>query len=182
MPRLFTAIELPEMARMHLSMLRGEVGGARWAGPENLHLTLRFFGDVDNDVADEIAGHLEAVVADPIRIEITGTGSFGGARETVIFAAVVASPALLALQKTHDRIALMAGVAAAEHAFKPHITLARVRHARPSLLARFLADTGALRIEPFFAHRFVLLSSRPGRGGGPYAMEAAVALGGGGRQ
>ena len=69
MPRLFTALELPVMARTHLSLLRGEIGGARWTAAENLHLTLRFFGDVTNAVADEIAGHLDAVVADPLMLE-----------------------------------------------------------------------------------------------------------------
>ena len=81
MPRLFTALELPEMARTHLSLLRGEIGGARWMQAENLHLTLRFFGDVSDAIADEIAGHLDAVMADPPTIEISGTGSFGGAGE-----------------------------------------------------------------------------------------------------
>ena len=177
MPRLFTALELPEMARTHLSLLRGELGAARWVTAENLHLTLRFFGDVNDAAADEITGHLEAIVADPIPIAITGTGSFGGRSETIIYAAVEATPALLNLQKTHDRIARLIGLEAAEHAFKPHVTLGRVRHPRPSLLARFLSHTGALKLHPFTADRFVLLSSRPGRGGGPYAIETAVELG-----
>lgn len=177
MPRLFSALELPDMARTHLSMLRGEMGGARWMTAENLHLTLRFFGDVTDAIADDIAGHLQAIVADPVPIEIAGTGSFGGQSETVVYAAVKPTPALLALQKTHERVARLVGLDAPDHAFKPHVTLARVRHARPSLLARFLAETGALRLHAFTADRFVLLSSRPGRGGGPYALETAVALG-----
>ena len=177
MPRLFTALELPDMARTHLSLLRGEIGGARWTIAENLHLTLRFFGDVTEAVADEIAGHLDAVVAEPLTLEIAGTGSFGSANETIVFADVKPNPALVSLQKTHDRIARLVGLPAAEHSFKPHITLARVRYARPSMLARFLADTGGLRLPQFNVDRFVLLSSRPGRGGGPYALEMAVPLG-----
>ena len=177
MPRLFTALELPDMARTHLSLLRGEIGGARWTQADNLHVTLRFFGDVTDAVADEIAGHLDAIVGDPITVEISGTGAFGGGSETVVYAAVKADPALLALQKTHDRIARLVGLDAAEHSFKPHVTLARARYPRPSMLARFLADSGGLRLQSFVAERFVLLSSRPGRGGGPYALECAVPLG-----
>lgn len=177
MPRLFTALELPEMARTHLSLLRGELSGARWTTAENLHLTLRFFGDVSDAIADDIAGHLEAVVADPCPIEISGTGTFGGRGETVVYANVNADPALTGLQKTHERIARLVGLNGPEHAFKPHITLARMRTPRPSMIARFLAETGALRVQPFIAARFVLLSSRPGRGGGPYAIESVVALG-----
>lgn len=177
MPRLFTALELPDMARTHLSLLRGEISGARWTSADNLHLTLRFFGDVTDAVADEIAAHLDAVNADPLTLEINGTGTFGGSGETIVYAAVKPDPALVALQKTHDRIARLAGLPPAEHPFKPHITLARVRYARPSMLARFLADTGGLRLQPIIVERFVLLSSRPGRGGGPYALELAVPLG-----
>ena len=176
MPRLFSALELPDMARTHLSLLRGEIGGARWMPAENLHLTLRFFGDVSDAVADEIAAHLDAVVAEPVEIEIAGTGGFGGQGETVIFAAVKTTPALISLQKTHERIARLVGLDGPEHPFKPHVTLARVRYARASMVARFLADTGAMRIAPFVADCFVLLSSRPGRGGGPYALEMAVGL------
>jgi 2'-5' RNA ligase len=44
-------------------------------------------------------------------------------------------------------------------------------------VARFLAENGALRTEPFTATRFVLLSARPGTGGGPYVVEAEFPLG-----
>ena len=177
MPRLFSALELPAMARTHLSLLRGEIGGARWVAADNMHLTLRFFGDIADETADELAGRLDEIRANPVTIEIGGTGTFGSQSETVIFASVKETPELSALQRTHERIARAVGLGAPEHPFKPHVTLARVRYARASMVARFLADTGSLRIAPFMAERFVLLSSRPGRGGGPYAMELAVPLG-----
>ena len=177
MPRVFSAIELPASARTHLSLLRGEIGGARWTDPANMHITLRFFGDVSTAVADEIAGRLGEIVADPVETEIAGTGSFGGETGVAIYAAVKPSLALETLQKTHDRIARLAGLPPPPHPFKPHVTLARARRPRASQIARFLAETGGMRIQPFTAERFVLLSSRPGTGGGPYALEAAVPLG-----
>ena len=75
MPRVFSAIELPASARAHLSLLRGEIGGARWTDPANMHITLRFFGDVSTAVADEIAGRLGEIVADPVETEIAGAVS-----------------------------------------------------------------------------------------------------------
>ena len=45
--RLFVALSLPEMVRTHLSLLGGGVPGANWSPAENLHLTLRFIGEVD---------------------------------------------------------------------------------------------------------------------------------------
>jgi 2'-5' RNA ligase len=51
-----------------------------------------------------------------------------------------------------------------------------MRGARYSAVARFLAENGDLRLEPFLVTRFVLLSARPGSGGPPYALEAAYPL------
>ena len=56
--------------------------------------------------------------------------------------------------------------------FKPHVTLARMRGGRQQAVARFLGENGGLRTQPFTATRFVLLSARPGSGGGPYVVEA----------
>ena len=177
MPRLFSAIRLPAVVRTHLSLLRGEIGSARWVQAENMHITLRFFGDVSDATADELAGLLEAFDAEPFFIEIVGTGTFGGQGETVIYATVKPEPALDALQRAQERMARACGLPAPEHAFKPHVTLARARHAKRSAVARFLEETGALRIAPFRVDEFALLSSRPGRGGGPYAEEVVVAFG-----
>ena len=56
MPRLFTALEIPRDAALSLSLLRGGLPGARWMDVENYHMTLRFIGDIEGHVADEIAG------------------------------------------------------------------------------------------------------------------------------
>ncbi|TJW81833.1 MAG: hypothetical protein E5V92_23610 [Mesorhizobium sp.] len=59
MPRLFTALEIPRDAALSLSLLRGGLPGARWIDVENYHLTLRFIGDIEGHVADEIANALD---------------------------------------------------------------------------------------------------------------------------
>ena len=61
MPRLFTALEIPRDAALSLSLLRGGLPGARWIDVENYHMTLRFIGDVEGHVADEIANALDRV-------------------------------------------------------------------------------------------------------------------------
>ena len=61
MPRLFTGLEIPAELGETLAMLRGGLPGARWIDPENYHLTLRFIGDVDDDIALEIASVLGRV-------------------------------------------------------------------------------------------------------------------------
>lgn len=178
MPRLFTAIELPEALREDLSALEEPLAGAKWVEEDNLHLTLRFAGDVDNRVADEFADALAEIESEPFSLKIDGVGAFGGRDPRVIFANIAASPPLEALARAHERAARNAGLAPEGRAFKAHVTLARLRHARPDDVARYLQRHGDVRSEPFAVTRFVLLSSRPKVGGGPYVEEAAYPLGG----
>ena len=66
MPRLFTAIEIPQPVRMHLSLVRAPLAGAKWIEPENMHITLRFAGDIDGRTADEFVSLLAGVRAQAI--------------------------------------------------------------------------------------------------------------------
>jgi len=58
MIRLFAAIGIPEQIRQRLMLLQGGIPGARWSAPENLHITLRFIGEVDDVTADVFDGLL----------------------------------------------------------------------------------------------------------------------------
>src|SRR5438105_2008647 len=172
MPRLFTAIEIPEAIRMHLSLLRAPLAGAKWIEPEDMHITLRFAGDIDGRTADELVDFLAGVRARPFPVTIAGVGAFGGRDPRVLWAGVEAGEPLDALKRANDRAARAAGLQPEARAFKPHVTLARMRRGCEQAVARFLGETGALRTRPFVATRFVLLSARPGSGGGPYVVEA----------
>jgi 2'-5' RNA ligase len=172
MPRLFTAIEIPEAIRMHLSLIRAPLGGAKWIEPEDMHITLRFAGDIDGRTADELADFLAGVRAAPFPVSIAGIGAFGGRDPRVLWAGVEPSAPLDALHRANDRAARAAGLGPEGRAFRPHVTLARMRGGRQQAVARFLGENGGLRVQPFTATRFVLLSARPGSGGGPYVVEA----------
>ena len=173
MPRLFTAIEIPEAIRVRLSLLRAPLSGAKWIEPENMHITVRFAGDIDGRAADEFVDFLAGVRARPFEVTVKGVGAFGGRDPRVLWAGVEAGEPLEALYRAHDRAARTAGLEPEGRAFKPHVTLARMRGARQHAVARFLEEHGALRAEPFTATRFVLLSARPGTGGPPYVVEVA---------
>jgi len=177
MPRLFAAIEIPEAIRLRLSLIRAPLSGAKWVEAENMHITLRFAGDVDGRTADELVGFLGGIRAAPFPVAIAGVGAFGGRDPRVLWAGVEAGPPLEALYRASDRAARAAGLEPEGRAFHPHVTLARMRGARQGAVARFLAENGGLRTEPFTATRFVLLSARPGSGGGPYVVEAEFPLG-----
>ena len=176
MPRLFTAIEIPEDMRLRLSLVRAPVSGAKWVQPEDMHITLRFAGDVDSRTADDFADLLAEVSMPAFPVSIAGGGAYGGRDPRVLWAGVDGGPELDSLYRANERAARAAGLQPDPREFRPHVTLARMRRARQSEVARFLAENSGLRLEPFLVTRFVLLSARPGSGGPPYVVEAAYPL------
>ena len=180
MPRLFTGIEIPAEQREKLYRLRMPLpGGGKWADPANYHLTLRFCGDIEKAQATELIDRLAGISMDAFEIRLTGVGAFGGNDPHAIWAGVEPSAELEALARTNERAARAVGLPPEARAFKPHVTLARLRSASPDQVARILGRIGAFRSQPFLVGRFVLFSSRPKVGGGPYVVEEAFPLRGG---
>ncbi len=178
MQRLFTALEIPREAALSLSLLRGGLPGARWIDVENYHLTLRFIGDVEGHVADEIANALDRVRRPSFMLTLSGVGAFGQKKPHAVWAGVSPSPDLNALQAEIDRICQRLGVASDPRKFMPHVTLARLRNSSPLDVARYLSARGNFSALPFRVGRFVLMSSRDSVGGGPYIVEEAWPLAG----
>ena len=171
MPRLFTALELPEDIVWRLSLMREGLSGAHWMDPDNYHLTLRFAGDISEAEADNFAGALAEIRFDSFELEISGLGSFGGNKPRALWAGVKASASLDLLQKAHERAARAAGLPPEARNFSPHVTLARLRNIKPRAVADYLARHGGFFSTPFTVTRFILFSSRPNQGGGPYLVE-----------
>jgi 2'-5' RNA ligase len=80
------------------------------------------------------------------------------------------------LQAEHERIVQRIGLEPERRKFRPHVTLARIRSAGQADAAAYLALRGDFKTAPFSIGRFVLLSSRDAKGGGPYIMEEAYPL------
>ncbi len=177
MPRLFTALEIPRDAALSLSLLRGGLPGARWIDVENYHLTLRFFGDIEGYLADEIAAQLDRVHRPSFQLALSGVGQFGGKKPNAIWAGTEPSPELNGLQGEIDRIATRLGLPADQRKFTPHVTVARLRNSSPGEVAHYLSARGNFSTLPFKVGRFVLMSSRDSVGGGPYVIEEAWPLG-----
>jgi RNA 2',3'-cyclic 3'-phosphodiesterase len=171
MPRLFTGIELPEDVVWRLSMLRAGLSGAHWIDPGNYHMTIRFAGDILDAEANHFAHALADLNFDSFEIQLSGLGTFGGNKPRAIWAAVKPSPELTVLQKAHGRAARIAGLPPETRNFLPHVTLARLRNVSPFAVAEYLARHGGFFSAPFTVSRFVLFSSRPNQGGGPYLVE-----------
>jgi 2'-5' RNA ligase len=176
MPRLFTGLEIPSDIGQALSMLRGGLPGARWITPENYHLTLRFIGDVDDLVAQEVALMLGRVRREAFDLHLEGLTSFGGRRPRAVVAAVAPAPPLLEVQAEHERLMKRIGLEPEGRKYTPHVTLARLRDSSSLDVADYLSARGYFRTAPFHISRFVLFSSRASVGGGPYVVEASYPL------
>ncbi|MET3927748.1 RNA 2',3'-cyclic phosphodiesterase [Devosia sp. 2618] len=177
MPRLFTGLEIPADVGFALSLKRGGLTGARWIDPENYHITLRFIGDVDHHVADDVADSLDRLSSSlRFSVRLTGLGSFGGDKPRSLYAGVEPSEALTRLQAAQERVLQRAGLPAEGRKFVPHVTLARLRGAGPEEVARFLSEAGRFEPLAFQVGRFVLFSSKDSVGGGPYVVEQSYPL------
>ena len=135
--RLFCAFELPEALRHsiaeHGRKVREAVpdAAASWIRPENVHLTMKFFGNVDPARAPVISAAAACVVKEfsPIQIEVGKTGVFPRpSRPQVLWIGVEdASGALLKLQQRLEDEFAVAGFPKEDRAFRPHLTIARIR-------------------------------------------------------
>jgi RNA 2',3'-cyclic 3'-phosphodiesterase len=176
MPRLFTALEIPQNVAMSLSLLRGGLPGARWIDKENFHITLRFIGDIDHRTADEVVAGLDKVHRQQFDLTLSGTGFFGSKKPHSLWAGVQPSDPLMALQAELERICQRLGLPPEPRKFTPHVTLARLKSARVDDVVHYLTGRGNFFAGPFTVGRFVLMSSRDSVGGGPYVVEEAYPL------
>jgi 2'-5' RNA ligase len=176
MPRLFMGLEIPSEVGLSLSLLRGGLPGARWIDPANYHVTLRFLGDISDDVADEIAFELLRVRRKPFQVEVQGLDAFGGRKPRAVVATVRPSAPLMELQAELERLTQRIGLEPEGRKYTPHVTLARLRDASNRDVADYLAVRGYFPAQVFTADRFVLFSARASVGGGPYVVEDAYAL------
>ena len=176
MPRLFTALEIPDEVADALALTRGGLFGAHWIDPDDYHITLRFIGDIDARLADEVADTLARVRRPRFPLAFEGLAWFGGDKPRAIVAKVKPTSELTELAADHERRLRRLGLAPETRNFLAHVTLARTRGVGPMAVADYLASRGKLAAPGFTAERFVLMSARDGVGGGPYVSEMEYGL------
>jgi len=174
MIRLFAGIAVPDSHRQQLAAMQNGIKGARWVEPHNLHLTLRFIGEVDESVAEDLTTALDVVRADPFELTLKDIGTFGRPPHSV-WAGVEDAPAgaLGHLQSVVESIVVRAGLAAEGRKFSPHVTLARFK---PSIsqerLGAFVEAHAGLALPPFEVNGFTLFESHLSHLGAQYAAYA----------
>lgn len=177
MIRLFVGIELPEEVRERLQGIGAGIPGARWVASANLHLTLRFLGEVENPVLSEIDPALAAIRAESFDLTLLGIDVFGSKRKPrLLTTQVERCERLRQLRDKVESAVVRLGFEPEERRFTPHVTMARIRNAHYSRIRSFLEANGMFRAGPFPVDRFVLFSSFLTKAGAVYREEAAYPL------
>ena len=177
MHRLFVAIRPPEPIRDLLVDAMDQSADFRWQDDEQLHITLRFVGEVDRPAADDLADALGLIRAPSLELRIAGVGRFEQRNSGALWAGVEPKPPLAALAAKVERACQSIGLAPERRAFHPHITLARWKGRRTREVHGFLERRAGLASPPFAVDRFILFESRLSRHGAHYEEVAAYPLG-----
>jgi 2'-5' RNA ligase len=168
MHRLFVALRPPPSMRTALLATMGGIPGARWQDDDQLHLTLRFIGDVDRHQAADIDAALAAIHHPPFSLRLSGIGAFDKkGRIDSLWAGVTPQDEVKGLHAAIDRALARAGVARDDRAFVPHITLARFARTAAPPLPLPVADMTPPPLEALF-DVFHLYESELGNGGSSY--------------
>ena len=159
--RLFAALSVPDAIADLLLPLMQELPGAKWRPRENLHVTVRFFDEVTEPVANEIDGELGRAAdrVAPFEMRLKGAGSFGGADPHALYVAVGESAALNKLAADCERAARRVGLAAEKRKFTPHVTLAYLSGASLDRVQAFEARLAQFETPAFRVERLGLYSS-----------------------
>lgn len=165
MHRLFIGLRPPPDIRALLRRAMGGVAGARWQEDDQLHLTLRYIGEVDRPTAEEVALAMSHVHAPVIETAIAGVGIFDKkGRTDAIWAGVTGHDPIAALHRKVDHALVRIGLPAEARAFVPHITLARLPRSlgAGAEIDAFIARGAALSSPPFTMPHLILFESQLG--------------------
>jgi RNA 2',3'-cyclic 3'-phosphodiesterase len=183
--RSFVALELDPTVRAavadYLAMLRSTIGGVAWSKPEQLHVTLKFLGNVAEPRIPALTDRLRALAGaqPPFTLEVRGVGAFPSvARPRVVWVGIRA-PAIAALASGVDRCCGEEGIPLEARPFHPHVTLGRVREDRkhrrtPAQEFPFLAADGAREFGTSSATHLVLMRSDLGKEGARHTPLATL--------
>ena len=176
MHRLFVALRPPEHIRDLLVDAMDDNPDFRWQDDSQLHLTLRFVGEVERPLATDLADELRRIRSSRLQLRIAGVGRFEQRNSGALWAAVEPKAPLVTLAAKVERVCQSVGLEAERRAFHPHITLARWKGRRTREVHDFLERNRSLSSAPFTIDRFILFESRLSRHGAHYEEVECYAL------
>lgn len=177
MVRLFVALPVSESVAEGLRVICNGLPGARWVPPENFHVTLRFIGEVDHDVAHDVHDALARIDAPELELAVDGLDWFGNRwKPSAVTARIAKSDALTHLQKKVESAVVRAGLKPESRKFCPHITLARCKQTSVDEVERYIRERKPDGPNRFAVDHFVLYSSFLSSSGPIYEAEAEYPL------
>ena len=176
MHRLFVAIRPPEQVRDLLIDAMDDSPALRWVGDEQLHLTLRFIGEVERPLANDVAAALQDLRSPALQLRVSGVGKFEWRNGGAVWAGVEPKEPVAALAAKVERTLQQVGLEPERRAFSPHITLARWNRGSIEAVDGFLRQNANLRSDPFPVNRFILFESHLSRHGPHYEVVTAFPL------
>jgi 2'-5' RNA ligase len=159
--RLFLALSLPAAVRDTLAALGRPLKAVTWTRPEQLHVTLRFLGDVPEASIEPMIVRLTSVHVEPFILPLEGIGTFPPNRPPrVLWIGVGAGhPRLFQLRQRVDDVLLALGLQLELRTFHPHVTLARCGEGATAAVTQWIHDHRSANVPPFRVEALDLYAS-----------------------
>ncbi len=172
--RLFIALDLPNSIIQLISGMGRSIPGCRPVSPEQLHLTLRFVGEVDHGLFHDIAEQLEEVRFLPVTFALQSVGHFPPrGKPRVIWVGITQTAELARMKNRIDTQLGFCGLPPEKRKFSPHITLARLKNPSVQRVSQFIAGNSLFKSPEFTIDRFHLYSSHLTKNGAIHSIEAS---------
>ncbi len=184
--RTFVAVDVAEAVRERaaqlIELLRGAGGDVKWVEPHNLHLTLKFLGDVAETEVNSVCQAVARAAAGmpPFLMSVQGAGAFPhiGRPRTIWIGVEEGTEPLQSLQRAVDKALKPLGFPKEQRAFHPHLTLGRIRRGGPELhaLSDRLREQQGFDAGSSMIDEVVVYASYLDRSGPTYQAMSRVAL------
>lgn len=177
MSRLFSALQIPQQTTQQLVSLQNGLPNAQWINPQNFHITLSFFGDVESVIADELIRAFDTIKLPPFVLQIKDFDVFGP--ENAPHSLVIRIKPCETLNLLHEKMQAIRNnlnLVPDEKQFIPHITVARLRYVKSEDLSSYLSSRNDFSFSPFEVDHFVLLLSPSPSSSAPYIVKGSWAL------
>jgi 2'-5' RNA ligase len=177
MHRLFVAVDLPSDIKEELATICFGLPGARWVPADQLHLTLRFIGEVDGNLFKDIKEMLSSVTTENFAMRLKGVGHFPPRkRPRVIWVGIEANDSLLRLRGKIESVLVRGGLEPEGRKYSPHITIARLKDTPAVKAGNFIAANDLFASPSFTVQDFLLYSSILTVKGAIHTIEAVYPL------
>jgi 2'-5' RNA ligase len=174
--RLFVALSIPDDVAASLMLLQGGVPGARWQSRDQLHLTLRFIGEVNGSDMAALDDALAGIDAPAFELQLHSVGQFGHKQPDALWAAARPNDLLNHLQRKVDTAIRRVGQPQDAHKFVAHVTVARLRHPDLDMTREWLTYHALYTSSEFTVGAFHLYSSKLTSDGSIYRIERSYPL------